>query len=120
MFIIITITLHHLRFNLHNVNIIESNNNLTNSLHITTQSLHTSLAYLSVYNLIIHCNEIVQSITSIVGLCFVLQMNYSYIFSDGICSNKFRLYLDYLTNDNIYTSFIDNQLTVDHRLVLLS
>ncbi len=120
MFIIITITLHHLRFNLHDVNIIESNNNLTSSLHIETQALHTSFAYLSVYNLMIHCNKIVQSITSIVGLCFVLQMNYSYRFSDAICSNKFRLYLDDLTNDNIYTSFIDNQLTVDHRLVLLS
>ncbi|CAF0795704.1 unnamed protein product [Adineta steineri] len=83
----------HLLFNLHYINIIQSNN-LTISLHIEIQPLNISLAYLFIYKFD-SSPQLNSSMNLIDGWSLFCPIN--------------------LTNDNIYTYFIDNQLTVNHQ-----
>ncbi|CAF4233203.1 unnamed protein product, partial [Adineta steineri] len=83
----------HLLFNLHYINITQSNN-LTISLHIEIQPLNISLAYLFIYKFD-SSPQLNSSINQINGWALFCPTN--------------------LTNDNLYTYFIDNQLTVNHQ-----
>jgi len=87
---------HHLLFNLHYINIVQSNN-LTVSVHIEIEPLNTSLGYLFIYKFD-SSPQLNSSISQIDGWSLFCPSN--------------------LSDDNIYKYFLDNQMTQDHQSLI--
>ena len=101
-------------FNLYFVNITQSNSDLTVSLHFEMHPLNTSLGYLLIYRFD-NSPQLNSSINQIDEWSLFCPLSKFLILFKQRFENLFKLDL---TNDNIYTSFIDNQRTSGHRSVI--